>query len=228
MRNRLTETIDLIIQVIKLPVAHLHFNLEKNPEDVLSAYKNFTKSHPRYRVFKNKSIGAALIDLTKYRNRDEYIKYFMQKKQNSKKARARGYVVRTIEMNDHIDEIHEINTSLPSRQGRPMGDRYLIKKKHFESISNYRYYGVLNKDGRLVAYCSIAYYGDFVAFNQCLGIRNNEGCMDLMLAEVICQIIDSGNIKYVLFDTWFGAQPGLQQFKAMFGFQPYRAKYSLI
>jgi hypothetical protein len=231
MLNHLTESFHLALQIIKLPVVNLNFNQKENPDEVLSTYKNYTKPHPRYKFFRHKSIGVALIDLTRYRNRDEYSEHFKEKEKSifyAKKAKSRGYVVREIEMNRHIDEIHDINTSLASRQGRPMENSYLIKKNNFESISNYQYYGVLSKEGKLVSYCVIGHYGDFVAFSQCLGHRNNDGCMHLMLTEVICQLIDSGKIKYVLFDTWFGAQPGLKKFKASFGFKPYRAKYSLI
>jgi hypothetical protein len=30
-----------------------------------------------------------------------------------------------------------------------------------------------------------------------------------------------------MYDTYFGASPGLKAFKTMLGFQPYRAKYSI-
>jgi hypothetical protein len=231
MFSRPLEFLDSMTQIIKLPVAHLQFDRRHNPGEVVSTYNNYTKPHPRYRVIRNKSIGVALVDLRRYRDRQEYVEQFKGKGQatfHAKRASARGYVVRLIDMNDHIDAIHHINTSLASRQGRPMPDSYLIKQCHFESISNYQYHGVLNKDGTLVAYCSIAIYGNFAAFSQCLGHRNNDGCMQLMLAEVICQLIDVSNINFVMYDTWFGGQPGLRQFKASFGFQPYRAVYTLI
>jgi hypothetical protein len=34
-------------------------------------------------------------------------------------------------------------------------------------------------------------------------------------------------VRYVMYDTFFGAQSGLQQFKRVLGFQPYRVKYTL-
>ena len=33
--------------------------------------------------------------------------------------------------------------------------------------------------------------------------------------------------EFLMYDTFFGAQPGLRQFKTMLGFAPYRARYSL-
>lgn len=231
MFKRTAQLLDLLRQIIRLPVAHLHFDRRHNPDDVLATYRNYTKPHPRYRIIRNKSIGVALIDLQRYRDRKEYVDQFKAKGQalfHARRATARGYIVRPIDMNAHIDEIHHINTSQPTRQGRPMEDSYLARQGHFDTKSNYRYYGVINKDGTLVAYCSIAVHGDFAAFSQCIGHRNNDGCMQLLLAEVICHFIDARCTKFVMFDTWFGAQQGLRQFKASFGFQPYRAIYSLI
>lgn len=231
MYKRTVQVLDILRQIIKLPVAELQFDRRHHVTDVPATYRHFTKPHPRLMVIRNKSIGVALVDLRRYRDRHQYVEQFKGKGQSishAKRAKSRGYVVRPIDMNSHIDEVHHINTSQPSRQGRPMAESYLIKKNHFESPSNYEYHGVINKDGVLVAYCCIGLYGDFAAFSQCIGHRNGDGCMQLMLTEVICQLIDAGHIKFVMYDTWFGAQPGLQNFKASLGFQPYRVKYSLI
>lgn len=231
MFKRIFHVLHVLRQIIRLPVAELHFDQQQHCSDVLATYRHYTKPHPRFKVIRNKSIGVALIDLQRYRNREEYADQYRAKGQAiffARRAKARGYVVRPIDMNAHIDDIHHINTSQPSRQGRPMAESYLIKQCHFESRSNFEYHGVINKDGVLVAYCSIGIYGDFAAFSQCIGNRNNDGCMQLMLTEVISNLIDAEHLKFVMFDTWFGAQPGLQQFKASFGFQPYRATYSFI
>lgn len=231
MFKRTVQALDLLRQIIRLPVAELHFDSSHNPAEVLATYRSYTKPHPRFKLIAHKSIGVALIDLRRYRGCEEYIDNFKAKGQapfHAKRAKSRGYVVRPIDMNCHVDDVHHINTSQLSRQGRPMPDSYLVKQCRFEPQSNYEYHGVINKDGVLVAYCSIAMYGNFAAFSQCLGYRNNDGCMQLMLTEVICNLIDSGKVHFVMFDTWFGAQAGLRQFKASFGFQPYRAVYSLL
>jgi hypothetical protein len=60
-----------------------------------------------------------------------------------------------------------------------------------------------------------------------MGIRNNDGIMHLLLSEAICRLIDGGKVRYVMYDTFFGAQPGLRNFKTILGFRPYRASYSL-
>ncbi|HWJ94553.1 MAG TPA: hypothetical protein VNT33_07490, partial [Telluria sp.] len=123
--------------------------------------------------------------------------------------------------------IHEINTSLTVRQGRPMPQFYLDKVTHFPRDRNYTYYGVLNASGKLVAYGDLGLYGNFVAFNRLLGLRNNDGLMHLMVSEIICRWIEQGSCQYLMYDTYFGASAGLQGFKKMLGFEPYRAKYSI-
>ena len=51
--------------------------------------------------------------------------------------------------------------------------------------------------------------------------------MHLMLTEIVCQLIAARTHTYLMYDTYFGANPGLQTFKKMIGFEPYRVKYSL-
>jgi hypothetical protein len=146
---------------------------------------------------------------------------------HAKKARAKGYTVLEIDRNDYVDDIYEINTSLDVRQGRPMDASYRDKTTNYRSEDNYRYYGVLNAAGKLVAYGELGFFGNFAAFNRVIGVRNNDGIMHLMVSEIICQLIEAGGYQYLMYDTYFGASPGLKTFKKMLGFQPYRAKYSI-
>jgi transposase len=220
----------LAVDIVKLPVARLEFRRALNPEDVERMYKFFTKPHPRYRLFQNKSLGAALVPLTKYKGRDDYmqsIKGHNSAEQHARKAKKKGYVVVAIDRNDYVDDIHEINTSVDIRQGRPMDQAYLEKQTRYPIDKNYAYYGVLNQDGKLKAYCDFGIYGNFAAFNRLMGVRNNDGVMHLMVTEVICQMIEAGAVNYVMYDTCFGASAGLATFKKMLGFEPFRAKYSI-
>ncbi len=230
MLNKFAQVFSMFVQIVKLPVVNLRFKSEFNQEDVVSTYKDFTKPHPKYKIIKNKTLGIALIDLSKFSSSKEYVEKFKSKDKGAffaKKARSKGYTLCEIDENDYIDDIHEINTSLDIRQGRKMGENYLHKKIHYEPIKNHKYYGILNKNGKLTAYCDFGFYGDFAALSRCIGYRNNDGCMHFMLVEIICHLIDEGTTKYFIYDTWFGAQPGLKRFKASIGFEPHRAIYSL-
>lgn len=224
MLSNMKYFIDLLVQIIKLPVAHLHFDLSVNPDDVRFTYKYFTRPHAKYKIFKNKSLGAALIDLGAFDNRVEY-KSCHHGARDAKKAKSRGYIFCEIDRNNYIDDIYQINTSLEFRQGRAMSASYLEKIVYYEPIRNYKYYGVLNRDGKLMAYCNLGIYGDFAIFSQLLGYRNNDGIMNLLTMEIICQFIGDAVIKYIMYDTYFGANPGIKKFKTIIGFKPYRVKY---
>jgi hypothetical protein len=226
----LSQLLNLAIDIGKLPVAHLEFRLELNPDDVRRMHAHFTRRHSKLKIVQNKSLGAALVDLKRYGSRDEYldsIKGRNSGEHHARKARSRGYVLVEIDRNDFIDELYEINTSLESRQGRPMDAAYREKITHYSPEKNYKYFGVLSPSGKLMAYSNLGFYGNFVAFDRLLGLRNNDGVMHLMVTEIVGQLIESRTYAYLMYDTYFGASPGLQAFKKMLGFEPYRAKYSL-
>jgi hypothetical protein len=230
MPNKLSQLFDQIVLIARLPVVRLQFQLELNPEEVERSYRNFTKPHPKYKIFQNKSIGAAVLDLTQFRNRTEYLQSVNGRnsaEHHARKAKGKGYVVTEIDRNDFIDDIYEINTSIEIRQGRIMDEAYREKKTNYRSDPNFKYYGVLNAAGKLMAYGELGFYGNFAAFSRVIGVRNNDGIVHLMVTEIVCQLIEGRSCQYLMYDTYFGASAGLQTFKKMFGFQPYRAKYSI-
>jgi hypothetical protein len=230
MPNKLSQFLDQLAAIARLPVVRLQFRLDLNPQDVAKMHRYFTKPHPKYKVFPNKSVGAALVDLKRFRNRDEYlqtVKGRQSAEHYARRARSKGYVVVEIDRNDYIEDIYAINTSVETRQGLPMDPDYLEKKTSYPRDANFKYYGVLNSAGKLTAYGDLGFYGNFAAFNRVIGMRNNDGMMHLMVAEIICQMIEGGACHYLMYDTYFGASPGLKTFKEMLGFQPYRAKYSI-
>ena len=224
----------LLREIWNLPVAHLRFHLALDPERVRSTYRYFTKPHPRYRMFANKSIGAALIDLSAWSDSGEWLRNNNASSRSSaayraRKARGRDYVFRDIDKNDFIDDIHEINTSMEMRQGRKMDEPYLRKETCFVPHRNYRYCGVADASGKLVAYCDLGIYGNFAVVSRLLGHRDalNNGVMFLLMVEIVSRLLDEKQVQYLMYDTWFGAQPGLKSFKTKLGFAPYRAKYAL-
>jgi len=50
----------------RLPVADLRFDQRLHREDIRPAHANVTRRHPRYKVFRNKTMGIALIDLSAF------------------------------------------------------------------------------------------------------------------------------------------------------------------
>ncbi|HEY0061374.1 MAG TPA: hypothetical protein VGC21_04595 [Telluria sp.] len=216
--------------LLRMPVASLRFDPRIEPVNVASTYRYYTKPHPKYKLIQHKSWGAALIDLRHYHTRDNYLECIKGKNcgaYHARRARSRGYVTALIDRNAHIEAIHAINVSVGQRQGRPMDASYQRKQAHFDVLGNFHYYGVLDQTGKLVAYANIGRYGNFSAFSHLIGYRNNDGIMHLMVSDIVSRLIDAGEVEYVMYDTFFGALPGMQQFKTILGFQPYRARYSL-
>jgi len=230
MLNKLSRLFDQVVAIARLPVVRLEFHLALNPGHVEKVYRYYTKPHPRYWVFPNKSLGAALVDLTRFRHRDDYAQAIKGQRgvdRHVRRARERGYTVVEIDRNDFVDDIHDINTSEEVRQGRPMEAAYRARKTSYQAEVNFKYYGVLNAAGKLVAYGEVGFYGNFAAFNRVIGVRNNDGINHLMVAEIVSQLIEARCYDYLMYDTYFGAGEGLQAFKKMLGFKPYRAKYSI-
>lgn len=222
---------ETLSQVIRLPVATLSFRRNIDPEHIIETYRYYTKPHPRYKIIRHKTVGAALIDLEQINTREKYITSIKGKNGgafHAKRARSRGYTLKEIDRNSHIDSIHQINMSCSYRQGRPMDQNYQEKTQYFKPLSHFRYYGIFNEHGELVAYANLGLFGNFCAFSQLMGFRNNDGAMHLLILEIISILIERHQVRYVMYDTFFGALPGLRQFKTMLGFRPYRAKYILL
>lgn len=227
---RLRETLRLAAQIARLPRARLRFDTALNPELVRRTHRLFTQPHPRYRLVRNKSLGIALLDLRAYDSGAAYLHALRRRDYagyHSRRARERGYTVAEIDRNDYVDDIHHINTSADARQGRPMDPAYAARIARYETVDGLRHYGVLDKDGRLVAYGDVGVYGDFAATDRLLGYKNNDGVMYLLLADIACRLIDDGRLNYLMYDTYLGALPGLRNFKRKLGFQPYRIHYSI-
>ena len=230
MPKTFASLLELASTLIRLPKAHLEFQLAMDPDNAPRIFKHFTKRHPRYLVIRNKTLGVALVDLRRFKAGAEYLQTVKGRnapEHQARRARSRGYRVVEIDRNDYVDDIHSINTSVDVRQGKPMSGDYITKQTHYIAEPNYRYFGTLDSSGRLVAYGEIGMWGNFAAFNRVIGIRNNDGIMHLMVTEIICQFIEDGRFQYLMYDTYFGASPGLQMFKSAIGFAPYRARYSI-
>jgi hypothetical protein len=220
----------LLTEILRLPVAELQFHEAIDPPDIRATYRYYTKPHPRYKLIGHKTVGAALLDLDGINNEEQYLELIKGKNAgafHAKRARGRGYQLRHIDRNSHIDDIHAINTSLEERQGRPMDAKYREKPSHFDTLKHFRYYGVFSSEGRMVAYANLGHYGNFASFSQLMGIRNNDGIMHMMVVGIVSELIGEQRVRYLMYDTFFGAQPGMQTFKKILGFRPYRAKYAL-
>jgi hypothetical protein len=227
----LADVIRTLGQIARLPVARLELDLSCNPDDVMLTYYNLTRPHPKYKIIRHKSIGVALLDLKSYGNASDYHTSMQcthsPAPRHAKRAQGRGFSVREFDRNTCVDEIHDIHTSLDIRQGRPLDAQYLVKQASYENLPNYRCYGAFDRNGRLHAYCHYGYYGNFAAFDRLIGYRSNEGAMHLLVMQVIAGLIEERRFDFLMYDTFFGAQPGMKSFKSQLGFTPYRVRYCI-
>lgn len=219
-----------LFQILKLPSAVLHFQEAIDHKQIVQVYQYYTKPHPRYKIIRNKTVGAALIDLDSMGTREKYDASITERNgalNHAKRARGRGYLFSEIDRNEYVDDIHEINTSCTTRQGRRMENNYLHKTVQFENARHFRYFGIVCQRGKLVAYANVGMFGNFCGFSHLIGLRNNDGIMHLLVTEIVYQLLADGRYRYLMYDTFFGALPGMRQFKTMLGFRPYLAKYLL-
>ena len=224
---RLVQLVRLVRELCALPVAQLRFDLTRHPEQ-RRIYELFTKPHPRFRLVRNKTLGIALVNLRCYHNMHDYlreVRFSGHAGPQRKKALARGYTVRTIDRNQFVDAIHDINISAPTRQGRDMDSHYRVKKTCYDEPRYAATWGVFDIHDRLAAYCVVGFYGNFAATDQLLGYKTTHGIMYLLLSEIICQLIERQRLDFFMYDTFLGAKPGLRDFKRRTGFRPYRACY---
>ena len=195
-------------------------------------YNYFTKPH-RLKLFKNKTLGVALINLGEFQNYDEYYKSINGKNSAAyyaRKALKRDYEFVEIDRNNYIDDIYEVNTSSSIRQGRKMSDGYLVKTDFYSNEKNYRYFGVLDSKKKLVAYCNIGFYGEFALVVTLLGHKQylNDGVMYLMMVELnklLFTEYKQQGYNFVMYDTFFGASDGLKKFKSKLGYKAYKVKW---
>lgn len=151
-----------------------------------------------------------------------------------RKALREGYVYRKVDPNDYLDDVLAIRTSDPVRQGKPIPDYYKVRPTQMidEPFCNgcglhgEDFYGVF-KDGKLVAYTTIFFYGELGQVNHILGHVDHlqDGVMNLLLSETVREVIEHRPwvraINY-LYPHASKSNTGIGLFKRSIGFLPER------
>lgn len=122
MKTKFKKIFQLTQEIMKLPKVSISFKgwTKNTKKKYIETYKYFNKLH-RLKLFKNKSLGVSLIDLNDFANFEEYYKSINGKNSAayySRKALKREYKFVEIDRNNFIDDIFDINTSAPMRQGK--------------------------------------------------------------------------------------------------------------
>lgn len=222
----ITEKVALIKEILQMPTVVLNLNNKQILEE-------FTKPHPKYFFVQKKSIGVAMLPIVK--SADEYLLSINGKNSAAyyaRKACKRGYSFSEINPNKFVDDIYQINISKEYRQGRILSDNYREKINQITIDERVRYFGVLSSNAQLIAYAFVPHYGDVWILSKLLGHGNylNDGIMYLLITHIILEIFklpQEKRPKFLMYDTWYGAQPGMKMFKSKFGFRPYWVKWKL-
>ncbi|MEZ5857353.1 MAG: hypothetical protein R3D67_22455 [Hyphomicrobiaceae bacterium] len=190
-------------------------------------HRQSTRLHPKLPLIPFFKYGVATNRLPA-----TYDAYFMaiegSARRNIKKAMRNGYQFQRIDFNRHLADAGEIHRSTPVRQG-PMGAEYLTKDPDpvtdppsSRSIHDYVYYGVL-KDGKLVAYGATLVAGEALFITTIFGHDGykSDAVVPLLIAGIAKEAYETyPNVKYYIYDKFFGASPTLRRFKKKFGFEP--------
>jgi hypothetical protein len=221
--SKLRRLFKLSLQLSSLPVARLIFRAHSEPDRTRAAYDHFTRPHPKYKLFRNKSMGMALIDLSGFTSAEAYLEAVCEDVRGapqSRKAESRGYALREIDRDGYLEDIAQINIDADQRQPKTVFDP-------FDGHERCRCYGAFDPGGRLVAYCNVGLYGNFASADELAAYKNRDGVMYLMLTGIVCQLIEERGIDYFMYDSFLEAKAGQRKFKRRLGFRPYRVRYDL-
>jgi len=218
---------DLIASFLKLPKLTLSLNDR-------TLYNYFTRRH-RLLLIPNKSVGVALLQLPS--DGGEYLAGSSKQalRTNCRKAERSGLRFAVIDRPiDYLSDFMLIHTSAPIRQGREMAAAYNDKDLVTQYLlKNKPIYGAVDAQNRLHGYLHLIYAGEVAVINRLLGHHDalGLGVMYLLMAGAVEEAVAARNKTgyplYMMYDTYFGAKPGLRYFKDRTGFKPYKVKWRL-
>ena len=149
------------------------------------------------------------------------------------RATRLGYHFAEIRREEYDEHIYFINTSLDSRQGRPMSAGYM-ERQHFLPLPTYpcerhciRTYGVISARGQLVAYLWLYRSGHMALVSQILGHGDHlqNDVMYLLFQGVVeSQSLNGGFFVYNLHSS---GTDGLRYFKSKLGFDAMEVSWEL-
>lgn len=141
------------------------------------------------------------------------------------RARRLGYLFTDIDRSRFNDDIHEINTSMAERQGRPMSAGYLERHNHgpLPSYPCARHrvhtYGVLHGE-RLRAYLTVYRCGDLCLVSMILGHGDylRDDIMYLLAGGLV--EAQAGGGGFLFYNSHDSGTDGLRYYKERVGFRP--------
>lgn len=166
---------------------------------------------------------------------DEWLFRNRTARRRSSRASNLGYQCRPIRRHEHADDIYEINTSKPERQGRPMSRAYweaVSTTPDAESLCprhGVHHYGVVDARGVLVAYSWIYRAGDLALVSQILGHAEHESndVMYLLFHGAMMREYALHGTGWFVYNRHDSGTDGLRYFKEKLGFAPMEVEWAL-
>lgn len=168
-------------------------------------------------IYTHKSVSDFLMDVFHDKARQHY-----------NRSLRLGYVTRRMEWeyrNDRLEDIRQINISMPERQGRAMHPSYSDPYVIYPGKQCPHHYVDLilccDKDGTIVAYLEWYKIGEFSYTSRILGHAGHlkNGIMYAIINEFYREAQSAG-CKVIVYGEWLSGTAGLQFFKKQCGFKP--------
>ena len=216
-----------------IPQLNIHLGSLKS-KLAIDHYISLNKKHPIFRKHSSGTMGVAVIGIRDYNSFSDYEKTLSGPRliKNYRRCHKLGYYFNFLDPNEHIDEIHDINTSSSERQGKRMAESYLKKVDKYEQEEFIEYAGVFNKEGRLVSYLGLLFLNEAVFITKWLGHKLflKDKIQILLVYKTIEQLFYKReskykNLKFIIADSFFTNSEGLSYFKKQFGFSPFAVKW---
>lgn len=217
-----------------IPLININLGNSKSKR-IKEWYQMLNERHPVFGKYSANTIGLSLIDLTNFHSFSDYERSVKGKDYVSVKysrCKNKGYSFGSIDRNQYINDIFDINNSADTRQGKKMNKSYVEKMNRYESEEFTEYYGVFNKEGKLVSYIHLLFANEVVFIFKLLGhdLYLKDNIMYLMIFDTIELIFKRKaeveyNIKYIIYDSFFTNSEGLAFFKKRFRFSPYAVNW---
>lgn len=196
-------------------------------------YGKFTAPHPRVPGLGAYQDGCSILMLPE--SYDEWLRTVSYVRRKLRRAERQGYSFGEIDRTRYVDDVHEINTSMAERQGKPMTDAYRLRPK-FGPLPNYTCprhrlvtYGVLDAHGKLVAYTWVYQVGQMCLFSTILGHGDHleEGVMYVLIAGAVRDLLATSGTRYAMYNMHNSGGEGLRFFKERMGFRGYWVNWQL-
>lgn len=212
----------------------LTINLERadTPDRICLAYPDrwydkLMAPDPQRKGWGKNTVGVSILTLpASYGEWWDGVAYVRRK---VRRAERDGYAFTQIDRNDHLDDLYEINTSAPLRQGKTMTDDYLKRPEPTSPLPRFpcarhqqRHYGIV-RDGRLYAYSWVYQVGEVCMFSTILGHADHldAGIMYSLVNGALADLMEAARPRYAMYTMHFAGTDGLRYFKERLGFAPY-------